>query len=79
MIHTILVLMETAKSEDVFNDDTSDTCECATTCILDHACIGEILGTCISLNRHVSSGKDEEQMLALFDLHNLGDAGECEE
>ena len=38
MIHTILVLMETAKNEDVFNDDTYDTCECASTCILDSMC-----------------------------------------
>ena len=26
-----------------------------------------------------SSNKDERQMLALFDLHNLCDAGDCEE
>ena len=36
-------------------------------------------GTNITSNKHVSSSKDERQMLALFDLHNLCDAGDCEE
>ena len=36
-------------------------------------------GTNIRSNKHVSSSKDERQMLALFDLHNLCGAGDCEE
>ena len=36
-------------------------------------------GTNITSNKHGSSSKDERQMLTLFDLHNLCDAGDCEE